>query len=138
MKILLDTNVVLDLLLDREPIAGSAREIFVRIEKGEWRGYLGATTITTMHYLVAKAVGRKRADEVVADLLRLFAIVPVDRDVLLAAIQSNGSDFEESVLYTGALFEGLDMIVTRDKRGFANAKVAVVTPEELLQNQEKR
>ncbi|WP_457605728.1 type II toxin-antitoxin system VapC family toxin [Nitratifractor sp.] len=132
MKILLDTNVVLDLLLEREPFVQNAREIFVRIEKGEIEGFLGATTVTIIHYLVSKNFGSKHADLIVADLLRLFDITRIDRDVLLAAIQAKGIDYEDSVLYTSALFAGMDTIVTRDKKGFVRSTVPVLQPNEFL------
>jgi predicted nucleic acid-binding protein len=132
VKILLDTNVVLDLLLDRKPYSEEAREIFRRIERGIHIGYLAPTTVTTIHYLSAKSLGRDRADEIVGMLLRLFEISRMDREVLREAAANNGTDFEDSVIYTSALASGVDRIVTRDKRGFARSKVEVVEPGEFL------
>ncbi len=62
MKILLDTNVVLDLLMAREPFQQDALKLFSKIEKKELEGYLCATTITTIHYLMSKHSDKKRAD----------------------------------------------------------------------------
>jgi len=132
VKILLDTNVVLDLLLGRKPYSEDAREIFRRIERGIYIGYLAPTTVTTIHYLSAKSLGKDRADEIVGMLLRLFEISRMDREVLQEVAVNNGTDFEDSVIYTSALASGVDRIVTRDKRGFARSKVEVMEPGEFL------
>ena len=61
MKILFDTNVILDVLLDREPFSSIAAKLFSRVETGEITGYVCATTITTLHYLTRKVVGDELA-----------------------------------------------------------------------------
>ena len=61
MKVLFDTNVVLDVLLDREPFASVAAQLLSLADKGRIQGVLCATTVTTIHYLATKAVGRRQA-----------------------------------------------------------------------------
>ena len=63
MKILLDTNIVLDVLMDRMPFADAATELFSKVEDGTIIGYLCATTITTVYYLAAKTIGAPNAQE---------------------------------------------------------------------------
>jgi predicted nucleic acid-binding protein len=128
MKILLDTNVVLDLLLKKEPFCDDAKSIFEAIEDGYVDGYLSPTSITTIHYLTSKQKGKEKADEVVFKLLKIFNITTVDKIVLIESSLNNGNDFEDSVIYTSALFNDIDFIVTRDKKGFKNSKVEVITP----------
>ena len=99
MKVLLDANIVLDLLLAREPFVHNAKEIFLMIENQEIQGCLCATSITTLHYLVGKQIGQSQADEVIADLLKIFDIAPVDKEILLKALQYNGNDYEDSIIY---------------------------------------
>ncbi len=132
MKVLLDTNVVLDFLLDREPFAIDAKRIIAEIESGNIDGYLSPTSVTTLHYLIAKARSKKSADEIVFKILQLFEISKIDKHILVEAAQHNGSDFEDSVIYTSALFSGMDYIITRDAKGFQNAKVPVLSPAELV------
>ncbi len=83
MKLLIDTNVVLDVLLDRSPHAAAAAQVFALADTGRIEGAVCATTVTTVHYLAAKAGGRARAVRLLADLLDVFAVAPVD---LAAAI----------------------------------------------------
>ena len=132
MKILLDTNVVLDLLLAREPFVSYAREIFVLIENGEIEGYLCANSVTTLHYLIGREKNKEEADEIISELLSLFEVTLVDKKVLTEAITNNGIDYEDSVIYTSAFYSNIEMIVTRDKKGFKNSKISILTPQEFL------
>ena len=132
MKILLDTNVILDLLLAREPFVHEAREIFILLENDAIEGFLCATTVTTLHYLIGRQKDTAQADTLIKKLLQLFKIAPVTRDVLLHASQNNGADYEDAVIYTASQMEGIDHIITRDKTGFVKATVSVLSPEEFL------
>ena len=132
MKILLDTNVVLDLLLAREPFVHLAKEIFILIENGEIEGYLCATSVTTLHYLVGRQTNKIEADEVIEKLLTLFNVAPVTKQILHNACLNNGSDYEDSVIYTSAYFSSINIIVSRDKKGFKASKVSTLTPKEFL------
>lgn len=132
MKVLLDTNVILDFLLEREPFAYDAKRIVMEIENGTITGYLSPTSVTTLHYLIAKSLSKKEADEIIFKLLQLFEISKMDKNILIEASLHNGTDYEDSVLYTSALFSGMKYIVTRDAKGFQNAKVKILTPAELV------
>lgn len=133
MRLLFDTDVILDVLLDREPFSTRIALIFSRIEKGELLGYLCATTITTVHYRASKAIGPSKAKVEVGKLLKLFEIAPVNRLVLESALQSKFPDFEDAVVHEAALHAGVEGIVTRDIHGFKKATVSVYSPDELLE-----
>lgn len=131
MKLLFDTNVVLDLMMDREPFADAAGELFARVEAGEVIGCLCAATITTVFYLVSKALGPDRAKAEIAKLMALFENASVDRPVLDSALASLFVDFEDAVLHEAACHSGVDAIVTRNQRDFKNARIPVYAPAEL-------
>ncbi len=132
MKILLDTNVVLDVLLDRKPFADQACAVFERIEVGEMSGLLCATTLTTVQYLSAKTVGRVAAVQHIRDLLTLFDIAPVNRAVLERALARPMTDFEDAVLAEAAALAGAQAIVTRNVRDFKACDLPVYTPAQWL------
>lgn len=132
MKILLDTNVVLDLLLAREPFVDMAREIFNLIENNELEGFLCATSVTTLHYLIGRSSNKNEADSIVRDLLTLFSVSAVNHKVLSEASVNNGKDYEDSVIYTSAYLNNIDIIISRDKSGFSESKVSTLTPQEFL------
>ena len=132
MKVLFDTNVVLDVLMEREPFVTNADRLLSKVEVGEIDGLLGATTITTIHYLATKVVGKEKARKELSKLLSLFEIAPVNRSVLEAAIESNFADFEDAVLHEAARHADAQAIVTRNPGDFKKAELTVYSPEELV------
>ena len=132
MRVLFDTNVVLDVLLNRQPHAQLAIRLFDRVADRRLDGLLGATTVTTIYYLATKAVGRAAATRHVRALLALFEVAAVTRAVLEGALGSELSDFEDAVLLEAGRNADAEGIVTRVPVGYENGGLAVYTPEELL------
>jgi predicted nucleic acid-binding protein len=128
-KILLDTNVLLDVLLDRQPYVAASAAIWAAVETGILQGMLAAHAVTTIHYLIRKELGNTKADRVVAALLRVFNVAAVDGGVVQAALQLQFSDFEDAVTAAAAKLAGCDFIVTRDPKGFRGSPVRTLTPE---------
>jgi len=131
LRVLVDTNVVLDVLLDREPHVRDSADIMSRVETGEVSGWLCATTVTTLFYLVAKAADVTTALAEVQNLLSLFEIAPVNRPILEGALALGFSDFEDAVLHEAARQIEAQAIVTRNTKDFERAEIPVYTPEEL-------
>jgi predicted nucleic acid-binding protein len=132
LRILFDTNVILDVLLDREPFSSTAAKLFSKVETGEITGYVCATTITTLHYISSKVIGADSAIEEINKLLMLFEVAPVNRAVLDAALTSGFKDFEDAVVHESGVYKETQGIVTRDFDGFKKSKINVYSPEELL------
>jgi len=132
VKVLFDTNVVLDVLLEREPHVEAASKLFALVDHGRLQGSICATTATTIYYIAAKSFGRRRAQDQVHELLGLFAVAPVDRDVLDRALDTDFADYEDAVVHEAARAIGATAIVTRDRDGFANSLLPVFDPRELL------
>ncbi len=132
MRILFDTNVVLDVLLNRHPHAAAAAQLLAEVHDKRIDGLLGATTVTTIHYLATKAVGRAGATAHVATLLSLFDVAPVSRATLTRALALKFPDYEDAVLHEAARHAAATGIVTRDAKGFAPSTLTVYRPDELL------
>ena len=132
MRVMFDTNVVLDLLLDREPFVKEAKILISKVEQGEIVGLLCATTITTIHYLLLKSNGKERSVEIIQSLLKLFEVASVTRVVLQDALEINDKDYEDAVLYKSGYHAGANMLVTRDRKGFSKAELPVMNPKEFL------
>ncbi len=132
MKVMLDTNVILDVLLDREPYSQDASHILSLVEKSDIVGFVCATTITTIHYLLSKALGARDAQKHVKSLLALFTIAPVSRIVLEGALSAKFDDFENAVIHESAFHAGAKCIVTRNIRDFKKSRLPVFTPGEFL------
>ena len=131
-RILFDTNVVLDVLLDRQPHAAASAAVWSVVETGAVEGVLSAHTLTTIHYLVRKQLGEAKAGRTVAAILKVFGVAAIDGPVLGEALQLRFTDFEDAVTAAAAKSAGCDWIVTRDARGFRGSPVRALTPEALL------
>ncbi|MGC9527752.1 MAG: type II toxin-antitoxin system VapC family toxin [Limnospira sp.] len=131
MRVLIDTNVVLDFLQEREPFLDNAARLFERIDAGEIEGLIAATTITNIYYIIRRASGGVVAQDAIAQILTDLTICAVDRDVLEQALQLNFQDFEDAVQYACAAVHQVDAIVTRDRSGFIEATIPVISPEEI-------
>lgn len=132
MRVLFDTNVILDVLLARAPHADPATALLDRVAAKSLDGLLGATTLTTIHYLATKAVGSRAARRHLRTLLGLFEVAPVTRAVLTDALDLAFPDYEDAVLHEAARHAGAEAIATRDRKGFVKARLKVYGPEELL------
>jgi predicted nucleic acid-binding protein len=132
MKTLFDTNVILDVLLDREPFSNDASLLLSKVEQSEIIGFICATTVTTIHYIATKALGPQSASKHIQSLLSLFVIAPVNRVVLENAAASKFADFEDAVLHEAACHAGAKYIVTRNIGDFKNSKLPVFEPGEFI------
>ncbi len=132
MKVLFDTNVILDQMLDRHPHVDQAEKLLSLVDSGVIEGAICATTATTIHYLASKAVGATSAAEYLRTLLAMFEVACVGGDILRDALDAGFGDYEDSVLHQAALDVGAAAIVTRNGRDFARSTLPVFDPTELL------
>lgn len=128
----MDINVVLDVLLDRQPHVEGSAAVWAAVETGRAKGFLAAHAVTTVHYLIQKELGKARAARTVASILRVFDVAAVDRVVIEQALRGSLTDFEDSVTAAAAQLAGCDFIVTRDPKGFRGSPVRPLTPEAFL------
>lgn len=132
MKILFDTNILLDVFLQREPFYNASFVSLSIAEQDIVEGWLSGTTVTTTYYLLQKGLTRKLADKHLKNLLKIFHVAPVNRAVLEDAIDGKFTDYEDSVLHQSAKLSGLDAILTRNQKDLKNSTLPVYSPEELL------
>ena len=132
MIALVDTNVVLDVMLARQPhLAGSAA-VLASVETGRCQGLLCATTVTTIHYIAERQIGNRESLARITRLMSVFAIAPINQAVLSAAISRPIADFEDAVLHEAAWLAGADCIVTRNIGDFGAAVIPVYAPAQFL------
>ena len=96
-RVPLDIDVVPDVLADREPFADDAAALLQLVERQVIEGLVAGHTITTLHFLLVKHLGKARARRVLGDLLHIVRVVPVDEDRLRHALALNWADFEDAV-----------------------------------------
>jgi len=132
MKVLFDTNIILDVLLDRKPFSEHASYLMSKVERSEMNGFLCATTVTTIHYLLSKNLDKKSAITSINSIIALFEIASVNRLVIENALKSKFTDFADSVLHESARHAGAEYIITRNIKDFKSTKIPVFTPTEFL------
>ena len=131
-RILFDTNIVLDILLDRQPHVEASAAAWAAVETGIAEGMLAAHAVTTIHYLVRKELGDIKTRRIISAILRVFGIATVDARVVQEALQLPFSDFEDAVTAAAARSAGCEFIVTRDPKGFRGSPVLRLTPEAII------
>ena len=132
MKILVDTNVILDVLFERKPFINHSSAIMGKIERRNLCGMLCATTLTTIHYLACKSIGKNEGATAIKKLLQIYEVAPVDHQVLTFALSSGFKDYEDGVLNAAAIKAGAEAIITRNIKDFTLSELPVFTPEEFV------
>lgn len=132
MKVLLDIDVVLDVLADREPWAEDGAAVLSRVESGDVEGVIAAHTVTTLHYLLGRELAARKAARALADLLGLVGVVPLDEDRLRHALAMAWDDFEDAVQAASAEAAEVDYLITRNTSDFAGSPVRVLSPAAFL------
>lgn len=132
MRVLFDTNVLMDVLLGRRPFVEESAQVMDQVVRGAVTGLICATTVTTIFYLTSREVGGDEAMQHIQKLMNLYEVAPVTRSVLDAAITSNSPDFEDAVLAEAAHQAGAQAIVTRNLKDFAKSPVRAYTPRQWL------
>ena len=131
-RILFDTNVALEVLLDRKPNVESSAAAWAAVETGSAQGMITADAVTTIHYLVRKELGHIKAKRIVSAILRVFEVAAVDDAAVQEALQLPFSDFEDAVTAAAARLAGCECIVTRDPKGFRGSPVRSLTPSAVI------
>jgi len=139
-KALIDTNVVLDALAQREPWAHEAQDLLFLAACGKLDLYLSGSTITDVYYLVSKYVthDRARSAEIVDTLMQSLPVVNVGMRECLFAAHSRIGDYEDAVVAEAARSARLSHIITRNVDDFAYSEVPAITPHDYLALHVKR
>lgn len=133
MRVLIDTNIALDFLLQREQFFQDAELLFDAIDSGQVIGYVTATTLTDIFYIARRRTRSvEQARQAITEILSVMEICPVSRVVLESALGLSLVDFEDAVQVACAVAQGLDAIATRDRQDFSSSPVTVLSVQELL------
>jgi len=132
MNVFLDTNVVVDFMGERAGFFDDAATIFAMIEDRIITASASALTIVNCAYILKKAFSSDIMLEKVETLCQMLNITPIDRSQLMNAVQLKPYDYEDAVQYLSALPYRPDVIITRDKRGFNDFDILVMTPAEFV------
>jgi len=132
VKILVDTNILLDVLLDRESLADESQAVLDWCEAHPGDGWIAWHTLANLYYIGLKTAGKKEADRFVDEILDVFEVCPADSLAARTARSLPISDFEDALQIAAGQKARVERIVTRNKRDFRRSPIPALTPREFL------
>lgn len=133
MRLMIDTNLFLDVLLQREPFYTDSRAVLELCERQKVSGFLSASSVTDLFYLVRRQLHSvELAYRALGSILNIVKVLTVTNEDVLNAYLQHASDFEDCLLATCAKANHCDAIVTRNKKDFLTFGITLFSPEELL------
>ena len=131
-RVLIDTNVVVDIFLDRPGHSSTAAQILQALQTRRIVGCISASMVTDLYFIIGRHINEDYAREVVESVYATFRILTVDRRLIREALDAPMSDFEDAVQAVTALKIGVTAVVTRDKKGFLDSCLQIYSPEEFV------
>ena len=133
MTVLLDTNIIVDVALERQFYFEASQQVLLLIEQGQIEGYISASTFGDLYYIIRRSRGREWTTEFINWLVTYCQIATVNEAVIRIALTSNFRDFEDAIQYATAVINQLDAIVTRNPQDFPVTTPRIMTPNQLIQ-----
>jgi len=134
-KLILDTNIILDIALERREYFEDAKKVMILLNQKEISPFVTATTITDIYYILKKSKGHQYTISFLTGLFNFIDIAGVTKDAVLAALASAMTDFEDAVQAETAKFNEIDAIITRNYSDFEHSGLQVYTPDDFIQKQ---
>ena len=131
-RIFLDTNVILDYLLEREPFYYDALKLWAACEEGTVEGYVSALTVNNVHYIAHRLKSETTAMIAVRGILSVFNVVPLDKELMKLAADFHDRDYEDDIQLQSAIRSGCTHLFTRDSTHFHTKALAIVPPSSFL------
>lgn len=128
-KVLFDSDVLLDVFLQRQPHAPESIKALHLAIRGEVQGYISAHAVPTVAYFIARELGQEKTKELVRSFLGYLSVAPVTENTIKQALSSKIRDFEDAITHYAALSERVTVIVTRNTKDFSKGDISAVLPE---------
>jgi len=138
MRVVLDTNIILDIALRREPHFLDSSGVFMKIDSSVVYGFVTATTITDIYYISKKEKGHQVSIDFITNLIEIIDVIGIDRRVIIESLLSKIADFEDAVQSVSSFLNNIDYIITRNQKDFSESAVKALTPKEFLDLIEKK
>ncbi len=131
-KLLVDTNIIVDLLAKRFNFYQEAQELFTLADEKKVKLYISSLTFANTHYILTKGLNTDVVRKILIKLKLLVTILPLDEKIIDLALSSDFNEFEDAIQYYSAVENDLDMIITRNKKDFKSSRLIVLTAKEYL------
>ncbi len=131
-KLLVDTNIVVDLLTKREAFYQEAQDLFTLSDEGKVKLLVSSLSFANTHYLLTRHLNKEKARNTLMKLKVLVEIAQLDDKIIELALVSDFTDFENAIQYYTAIENGVDAIITRNLKDFKSSQLPVLTAKEYL------
>jgi len=132
-RLLVDTNIIIDLLAKRERFLTEAQELFTLSDKKEVKLYVSSLTFANTHYILSQSLKIDDSRKILRKFKVLVEVLPMDDKIIDLSLDSDFKDFEDAIQYYTALENNLELILTRNLKDFKLSRIPVLTAKDYLQ-----
>ncbi len=131
-KVFVDTDIVLDLLSNREPFYAHSAHLFSEADKGTMKIYVSALSFSNLNYILSRQYSADQAKKKLLKFKTLVTVLTVTDKVVELALSSDFKDFEDGLQYFTAIENNLKILLTRNLKDYKTAEITVMTAEQFL------
>ena len=133
LKLFIDSDVIIDLFMDRKPFVHSARHVMGMLEAGKAEGCTSSLVIANVYYLLSKYLNKNKSLEVIRKLTSILYVIPIENNHIQNAINNPGKDFEDKMQHLAAVSAACNYLVTRNISDYSNDSSCIpILPEYAL------
>ena len=133
MKVLIDTNVMIDAITKRDDASSFSADLIALCSSNRITGFAAPHSFSNMYYILRKEYSDKNRRVIIGEYSKILNVVSMNEDVINAALNNNNiTDFEDAIQYACAESVGADYIVTRNVKDYGRSSIKAITPEELI------
>jgi len=132
-RILVDTNIVLDLLAKRKEFITEAQQLFTLSDKNEVKLYVSSLTFANTYYILSQKIKLNDARKILRKFKVLVEVLPMDDKIIDLSLESDFKDFEDAIQYHTAIENEINVIITRNLKDFKTSKIPVLTAKNYIE-----
>ena len=132
-RLLVDTNIVLDLLAERKEFLIEAQELFTLSDKKKLKLYVSSLTFANTYYILSQKLKLGNARKILRKFKVLVEVLPMDDKIIDLSLESDFKDFEDAIQYHTAMENGINIIITRNLKDFKSSKIPVLTAKDYIE-----
>jgi len=131
-KLLVDTNIVIDLLANRSAFVSEAQALFTLADQKKVKLYVSSLTFANTYYILSQKMKLENVRKTLRTFKVLLEVLPMDDKIIDLALDSDFKDFEDAIQYNTAIENGINIIITRNLKDFKTAKIPVLTAKDFI------
>ncbi|ADK79551.1 type II toxin-antitoxin system VapC family toxin [Sediminispirochaeta smaragdinae] len=132
IKLFIDSDIVLDLLIKRNEFESSAI-LFTQIDRKEFQGFTSPIVFANVHYIMTKYAGKEKSILNLRRIRKILSLLTINEEVIDEALYSDAPDLEDSIQYIASEKNGIDFIITRNKKDYKGSKIPALSATEFLE-----